>query len=157
MADKKLTPDEKAYIVQCLACFDTPSTVADAVKKEFNKTVSRQLVESHDPTKKAGVNLAEKWKALFEETRKAFLEDTAEIAISHRAVRLRALQRMAEKAETQGNMVLAASLYEQAAKEVGEAYTNRRMLDHTSSDGSMTPAPTSAAVLDALARKHDAG
>jgi hypothetical protein len=30
--------------------------------------------------------------------RKTFLEDTATIAISHRAVRLRALQRMSEKA-----------------------------------------------------------
>ncbi|MQX92772.1 DUF2280 domain-containing protein [Sinorhizobium meliloti] len=33
----------------------------------------------------------------FEETRKTFLEDTATIAISHRAVRLRALQRMADR------------------------------------------------------------
>ncbi|WP_237143578.1 hypothetical protein [Phyllobacterium zundukense] len=35
---------------------------------------------------------------------------------------------MAEKAETQGNMVLAANLLEQAAKEVGDAFTNRRAL-----------------------------
>lgn len=77
---------------------------------------------------KAASGLAPKWKVLFDITRKTFLEDTAGIAISHRAVRLRALQRMAEKAETQGNMVLAASLMEQAAKEVGDSYTNRREL-----------------------------
>jgi len=41
---------------------------------------------------------------------------------------LRALQRMADKAETQGNTGLAAQLYKQAAEEVGNAYTNRREL-----------------------------
>ena len=50
--------------------------------------MSRQLVQSHDPNKKAASGLAPKWKALFGETRKTFLEDTATIAISHRAVRL---------------------------------------------------------------------
>jgi hypothetical protein len=40
---------------------------------------------------------------------------------------------MAEKAEAQGNMVLASSLLEQAAKEMGGAFTNRREL--TGKDG----------------------
>ncbi|OHV81625.1 DUF2280 domain-containing protein [Rhizobium sp. LCM 4573] len=128
MAKAKLTDEVKTYIVQALACFDSPSIVAAAVKKEFGVEVSRQLVESHDPNKKAASGLAPKWRVLFEETRKTFLEDTASIAISHRAVRLRALQRMAEKAETQGNMVLASSLLKQAAEEVGNAYTNKREL-----------------------------
>jgi hypothetical protein len=35
---------------------------------------------------------------------------------------------MAEKAENHGNMVLAANLMEQAAKEVGDSFTNRRAL-----------------------------
>ncbi|MFQ6161408.1 DUF2280 domain-containing protein [Sinorhizobium meliloti] len=128
MAKGILKDEVKIFIVQSLACFDTPSVVVDAVRKEFGATITRQSVEGYDPTKKAGSNLAEKWKLLFEETRQTFLEDTATIAISHRAVRLRALQRMAEKAETQGNMVLAANLLEQAAKEVGDSYTNRRQI-----------------------------
>jgi hypothetical protein len=128
MAKAKLADEVKTYIVQALACFDSPSVVAAAVKKDMGIEVSRQLVESHDPNKRAASGLAPKWKALFEETRKTFLEDTATIAISHRAVRLRALQRMADKAENQGNMVLAANLIEQAAKEVGDSFTNRRAL-----------------------------
>ncbi|MBD9510011.1 DUF2280 domain-containing protein [Ensifer sp. ENS10] len=143
MAKAKLSDEVKTYIVQALACFDSPSVVSAAVKKEYGLDVSRQLVESHDPNKKAASGLAPKWRVLFEETRKTFLEDTASIAISHRAVRLRALQRMADKAETQGNMVLAADLLEQAAKEVGDSYTNRQKHDHTSSDGSMSPKPAS--------------
>jgi hypothetical protein len=35
------------------------------------------------------------------------------------------------------NMALAAQLMEQAAKEMGGAYTNRQQVDHTNSDGSM--------------------
>jgi len=135
MAEQKLTDSEKAFIVQQLACFDSPLTVAKAVKDEFGKDISRQLVESHDPTKKAGQSTAKKWKELFQQTRKAFLEDTAEIGISHRSVRLRAIQRMADKAESMGNMVLAASLLEQAAKEMGESYTNRRLHEHSGKDG----------------------
>lgn len=114
MAKAKLSDEVKTYIVQALACFDSPSVVAAAVKKEFGVDVS------HDPNKKAASGLAPKWKALFGETRKTFLEDTATIAISHRAVRLRALQRMAEKAEIQSNMVLAASLPKTGRRGSGE-------------------------------------
>ncbi|APG91137.1 DUF2280 domain-containing protein [Sinorhizobium americanum] len=145
MAKGKLKDEVKTFIVQSLACFDTPSIVVEAVRKEYGETITRQSVEGYDPTKKAGGNLAVKWKLLFEETRKTFLEDTATIAISHRAVRLRALQRMAEKAETQGNMVLAASLMKQAAEEVGNAYTNRREL--TGKDGKDLPVPVSPVTI----------
>ncbi|GAA4169162.1 MULTISPECIES: DUF2280 domain-containing protein [Shinella] len=145
MAKAKLSDEVKTYIVQALACFDSPSIVAASVKKEFGVEISRQLVESHDPNKKAASGLAPKWRALFEETRKTFLEDTASIGISHRAVRLRALQRMVDKAETQGNMVLASSLLKQAAEEVGGSYTNRREL--TGKDGKDLPVPVSPVTI----------
>lgn len=145
MAKGTLKDEVKTFIVQSLACFDTPSVVVDAVRKEYGATITRQSVEGYDPTKKAGARLAAKWKMLFEETRKTFLEDTASIAISHRAVRLRALQRMADKAETQGNMVLASSLLKQAAEEVGGAYTNRREI--TGKDGKDLPTPVSPVTI----------
>jgi hypothetical protein len=141
MAGPKLSDEVKAFIIQSLACFDGLAVVVAAVKREYGIEISKQLCESHDPTKKAGAKLGERWRVLFEETRKSFLEDTSTIAISHRAVRLRALQRMADKAEGQGNMVLASNLLEQAAKEVGDSYTNRQKHDHSSSDGSMSPRP----------------
>jgi hypothetical protein len=137
MAGPKLSDEVKAFIIQSLACFDGLAVVVAAVKREYGIEISKQLCESHDPTKKAGAKLGERWRVLFEETRKSFLEDTSTIAISHRAVRLRALQRMADKAETQGNMVLAASLFEQAAKEVGDSYTNRRQI--SGPDGGAVP------------------
>jgi hypothetical protein len=128
MAKAKLTQEQQTFVVQSLACFDSPSVVVAALKKEHDVVLTAQAVEAYDPTKRAGRNLAAKWLALFEETRKTFLEDTASIAISHRAVRLRALQRMADKAETQGNLGMVSSLLKQAAEEMGGAYTNRREL-----------------------------
>ncbi|WP_256345640.1 DUF2280 domain-containing protein, partial [Pseudomonas sp. F1002] len=49
------------------------------------------------------------------------------IPIANRAYRLRALGRMAEKAETMKNMALATQIIEQAAKETGDVYVNRRV------------------------------
>lgn len=128
MANSRLTNEQKTYVVQALACFDGPSAVAKALKEDFGVTITPQAIECYDPNKRAGRGLADKWRAIFEETRSAFLEDTSQIGISHRAVRLRTLQRMVVRAETIGNLVLAKDLLEQAAKEVGNAYTNRREL-----------------------------
>jgi hypothetical protein len=145
MPNPKYSDEVKTRIVQSLACFDSPSVVAKAIKAEFGVDISSQAVEAYDPNKVAGKKLSSRFRQLFDETRKAFLEDTSKIAISHRAVRLRALQRMAEKAENGGNMVLAASLMEQAAKEVGDSYTNRREL--TGKDGKDLPVPVSPVTI----------
>ncbi|WP_369916530.1 DUF2280 domain-containing protein [Xanthomonas sp. NCPPB 3005] len=123
-----LSSEVKTFIVQQLACFDTPSQVVEAVKTEFRVTVTRQAVEGHDPTKKAGARLAQRWVDLFNETRERFRSDTADIPIANKAFRLRALNRMATRAETMKNLPLAAQLIEQAAKEAGGAYTNRHEL-----------------------------
>ncbi|MGE6564352.1 DUF2280 domain-containing protein [Pseudomonas hunanensis] len=122
-----LSNEVKAFIVQALACFDTPSQVAEAVNKEFGIEISRQTAESHDPTKRQGRNLAKRWVVLFEDTRRRFREETAEIPIANRAYRLRALGRMVEKAESMKNMALAIQILEQAAKEVGDIYLNRKV------------------------------
>lgn len=127
----------KVAIVVALACFDSISTVAESIKRDFGLVVSPQAIEAHDPTKRAGRKLAQKWRTLFDETRATFIEDTSTIPIAHRATRLRALNRMADTAERRGNMAMASKLLEQAAKEVGNAFTNK--VDHQSSDGTMSP------------------
>lgn len=119
----------KLHIVQALACFDTPSQAAKNVNAEFSVIVSPQQCERYDPNKRAGSSLSEKYRLIFAETRKAFLEDTSLIGVSHRAVRLRTLQRMIERCEQQGNMALTAQLLEQVAKETGDSYTNRQRVN----------------------------
>ena len=129
----------KAFIVQGLATYMMPSEVAEAVKKEFDLEITRQQVSSYDPTKASGMNLAQKWRDLFKQFRDDFNNDIQAIPIANKAYRLNMLDRMARDAEKSKNRPLAASLLEQAAKDVGEVFTNKQKLDHQSSDNSMTP------------------
>lgn len=124
----KLSPEAKLFIVQRLAIFETPAEIMKAIKAEYDVTVTSQQLQAYDPTKVNGQLLSAKLKGVFEETRKVFLEDTADIPITHKAYRLRVLQRLIQKAEDRGNSPLAAQLLEQAAKEMGGAFTNRREL-----------------------------
>lgn len=137
-----LKPDVKAFIIQSLACFDTPTLVVESVQKEFGLKITRQQVESHDPTKVSGKSLAKKWVDLFHTTRERFKTEISDIPIANKAYRLRVLDRMATNAEKMKNYGMTSQLIEQAAKEMGDAYTNRQKVEHTSPDGSMTPKPT---------------
>jgi len=148
-----LRSEVKAFIVQALACFDTPSQVVEAVKKEFGVDVSRQVCEGHDPTKYAGRGLAKRWADMFHACRERFTTETADIPIAHRAYRLRTLGRMAEKAESMKNMALTAQLLEQAAKEVGDVYVNRQTKNENPHDN-VPPTRVQVDVVDA--RKPDA-
>lgn len=130
-----LKGEVKAFIVQSLACFDTPSQVVEAVKKEFGLTITRQQVESHDPTKANGKGLAQKWVDIFNTTRDRFQNEISDIPIANKAYRLRALDRMATKTEGMKNFALASQLIEQAAKEVGDAYTNKHKFEHSGPNG----------------------
>lgn len=122
-----LTEDAKRHIVQALACFDTPTQVVESVKEEFGVDVPRNQVAQYDPTKVSGRSLSKKWRVMFEDTRKRFREEVAEIPIASRAFRLRAIARMATQAEKSRNIALAVQMIEQAAKEVGDVYVNRRL------------------------------
>ncbi|BBQ89420.1 DUF2280 domain-containing protein [Raoultella ornithinolytica] len=137
-----LKPEVKAFIIQMLACYDTPSQVVEAVQKDFGIAITRQQVETHDPTKVSGKSLAKKWVDLFNLTRDRFLNEISDIPIANKAYRLRVLQRMSTTAENMKNIGMTAQLLEQAAKEVGEAYSNKQKVEHTSPDGSMSPRPT---------------
>lgn len=130
----------KAFIVQGLATYMTPSEVVEAVNQEFDGLiVTRQQVSNYNPSKAAAINLSQKWKDLFEQYRDEFNDDIQAIPIANKAYRLKVLDRMARDAEKSKNRPLVASLLEQAAKDVGEAFTNKQKVDNTSSDRSMTP------------------
>lgn len=130
-----LKGEVKAFIVQSLACFDTPSQVVESVKNEFGLTITRQQVESHDPTKANGKGLAQKWVDMFNATRERFQTEISDIPVANKAYRLRVINRMATSAEKMKNLGMTAQLLEQAAKEVGDAYTNRLKVESTGKDG----------------------
>jgi hypothetical protein len=148
-----LRDEVKAFVVQALACFDTPSQVVASVKETFGIDVTRQQCEAYDPTKYVGRSLNQKWKTLFEDTRARFREETAEIPIANRAFRLRAMNRFVEKAETMKNIGLAMQILEQAAKEVGDVYVNRHRKDEPGDEPAI---PTRIQVDVVDARKPNA-
>ncbi|WP_145536869.1 DUF2280 domain-containing protein [Yersinia alsatica] len=149
-----LKPEVKAFIIQALACFDTLAMVAEAVQKEFGIKVTHQHVESHDPTKVSGKGLAKKWVELFTVTRERFQTEIANIPIANKAYRLRALDRMAAATEKQKNFGMTAQLMEQAAKEVGDAYTNKQKLEHSGPNGGVIQTATlNVKEFEEIARK----
>ena len=102
----------KIFIVQSLACFDTPQQVADAVKQEFGIEIERQQVASYDPTKSTGKNLSKKLKDLFERTRKDFKENIEDIPIANKAFHFKELQQIYN--EYTKNKVMKTKVLKQA-------------------------------------------
>jgi len=133
--EERLDDEARAFVVTQLAAYDPPAVVARAVKEEFGFDITPQGVQAYDPTKHAGRHLSKQWRELFEKTRKAYLDGKVEIGIANKMVRLRTLERLARKAESSGNMGMTAQLLEQAAKESGDAYSNRRLFEHTGKNG----------------------
>jgi hypothetical protein len=118
-----LTYEIKEFIVKGLACYDTPSQVAEAVNLMFGVTVSRQRVYRYDPGNPRPP--AQRWRDLHAATRQALLREHAEIGVAHRAVRLRRLDRLASRCE-RNNVTTALKCLEMAAKECGGMYEKRR-------------------------------
>jgi len=143
----KLTDAHKRFIVQALACWDTPTEVSAALKEEMGIDVARMQVAQYDPTKVAGAKLAQKWRELFEDTRKKFREAVAEIPIADQAYRLRQLGKIYDRHIQRGNVVAAAAVLEQAAKEHGGMFTNKREV--SGPDGG--PIPTMPTTIELVA------
>lgn len=124
----------KTFIVQELACFQSYSEVAGSVKQMFGLEIERQQVYSYDPTRN---KIAAKWTAIFDATRAKFLDDISKIPIANKAVRLFELQKIYEnqKAAKSQNTKAMKDTLEQAAKESGDAFSNKQKLEHTGKDG----------------------
>ena len=150
---RALPPEVKVFIVQCVACYDTPAIVAKKVKEEFGIDMIRQHVEQYDPTKKMGKNLSKRLCDLFYATRKRFNDDITDIAIANKAYRLRVLDRMAADTEGRKNYKMTAAFLEQAAKEVGDAY--RRKVVDDEEESLPKPVKVEISVKDARIRDDD--
>lgn len=120
----------KMFIVQSLACFETPQQVADAVMQRFGIEIDRRQCENYDPTKFAGRNLSKKLKDLFERTRQDFRENVEDIAIANKAFRLNELQKMYD--DSGRNKRAKQNLLKQAFQETDARITKQEI---TGKDG----------------------
>lgn len=146
-----LKDEVKLFIVNALACYDSPTQVSIAVKEEFGLDVSRQQVSCYDPNTYVGRNLSQKWRDIFETTRAKFRSTAEDIPIASKAFRLRGLARLAQKAENMRNLPLVASLFEQAAKEMGDIFVNKGKAEQN--EQAPTPVQIVIGVKDAA--RHD--
>ncbi len=123
----KLSGAHKRLVVMRLATFVSPSEIVDELKEQ-GVIASFQQVTHYDPTYK-GSDVGREWRELYAETRAQFIANITDIPIANKAYRVRELDDMARASKRKNNYVLAAALHEQAAKEMGEAYTNRRIVE----------------------------
>ena len=127
----RLNKKVKIFIIKMLAEFGTPTETANAVKEIFNLDLTKQQCEAYDPTKRTGQELSEDFRALFFEHRRKANDELEAIPIANKRYRLQVLQGMVEAYPD--NPALTPKLIEQAAKEMGGLYTNRKEI--TGADG----------------------
>lgn len=125
----------KVLIVRSLACYESPTAIVELVKQEFNIVVTRQQISAYNPENTMAKNLGQKWVDLFNQTRERFRVAVTDIPIANKAYRLRVLDRMATRTEGMKNFALTAQLIEQAAKECGDAYSNKLKVETTGANG----------------------
>ena len=76
-----LKNEHKAFLVQRLALFDTPSQAGEALKAKFGLPITPQRAEAYNPERRAGAKLSGVWRLLFEQTRVRFLDSLKEVPV----------------------------------------------------------------------------
>ena len=121
-----LTEDQKLEIVLKLARFRGHCEIAEELSVE-GVVVAREQVRQYDPTCPK-FDAGEKWKLIFIEARRAFVEEVAAIPLANQSYRMELLQRGVDQAIKEKKWGTAASLAEQGAREIGGILTNQRNL-----------------------------
>lgn len=123
-----LEDQHRRFIVIQLARFRRVKEIREAVKEEFGLELDRQQVHYYDPTSSTGRTPAQKWVELYQESRKAYIDNPEKVDVAHERFRLEKLSDIARKRLEAGDHQTAMKALKQAAKERGQAFTNVRDL-----------------------------
>lgn len=144
MSEVKLERYIQIFIIQQLAMFERGTAIQKALKDEYEIDVSRAAISYY----KDNPDLPKDLKKLFTKTKNDFLKDSSKIPIAQKSYRLMKLYKMFEAEEDQNpalqNKKRMSALLEQAAKESGDAYTNKQKIEHTGADGGPIKTETKA-------------
>jgi hypothetical protein len=120
----RLDDEIKEFIVKRIACYETPSSIAAALRINFGIDVDRRRIFDYNP--RGSRPPAQRWIDLHAATRARFLRDMAGIGVAQQVIRLRALDRFAEMAENNNRHDQAAKYLVLAARECGGFYEKGR-------------------------------
>jgi hypothetical protein len=119
----------KEFIVENLACFQTHHAVRQECLKRFGLDIDGRTIAGLDPNSRH-CRLGPKLRALYDDTRKRYIGDVGQIAISHQAQRLRLVAKVVEKATTSKDYAAALKGLELAAKEMGGVLEGKSIVEH---------------------------
>jgi hypothetical protein len=118
---RRLSDAVKRRIVEHLACYHTHAEVANLIADEFAVALTPRHVRAYDPTSFQFAG-SHRWQDYYQTVRTRCAKEVGEVAIAHRAYRLRQLQHILDRACERGDYRQALQTLEQAAKEMGNWY-----------------------------------
>jgi hypothetical protein len=123
--------------------YERPVDVQKALKLNFGIEISLPGIIHYDVS---NPELVKKWRALFNQAQNKFLKDASKIPISLKTYRLSKLQRLFDAEENESprmqNKKAMRAILEQAAKESGDVFTNRRKHEQDGAGGKQLDCPS---------------
>ncbi len=127
---KTLNEKHKQFIILNLACYVPSVVLQNMFKLEFGFKISLSVISYYNiATINSDRRLAQRWKDLFESTRKKYNDSIAAIPIANQVYRLKKMQDHFDSFTNSNNIKAAQAILVDAAKESGGAYTNK--VEHT--------------------------
>lgn len=127
-----LTPEQKKFLVVRAAMFERGCDIIRDFDAEYGFEPAKEQVHRYQFKRKDKSQPNKELRALYDAARAAFLADVCAIPIANRAYRLQKLNDMfhtAIDANSLDGVEVAAKLVEQAAKEVGDVFTNKSKVE----------------------------
>lgn len=149
----RMTDDVRAEIVMRLAMYDTVADI-QADLRARGIEITHQAIGAYNAETNGARRIAKRWVDLFHATREQWLKEIAAEPIANRAFRLRRLTEILNKAMKRGDLARAQGALEQAAKEVGNVFTNVSKVQGTALPGQVpvdrTPEENRNILIDRL-------
>ena len=128
----QLTEEHRTWLVTAYACYGRRCEVLRDFRDTFGFEIDKFYAYKYDLSgfdeAKAKATGRAKWLPLFRKVRAEFEASIGDIPIASATYRVKKIDQMFEIAFEKRNYKSAALLLEQAAKEIGGMYTNRRVM-----------------------------
>lgn len=129
----KLDDKQKVWLVSAYATFKRTGEVRAEFAETFGVEIPENQARGFNLTifrneEEAAKRNKGRWWSTHVDARRRFDESVNDIPIASKAYRVRKLDEMFDLAYQRRNFKTAADLLEQAAKETGDAYSNRRIV-----------------------------